>query len=582
MATIVPIDEFVADGGYPGSPGPSEDRPAWLTDPYSPFRAQDESRFWFLDFHWPRGVTPMGLLTIADGYARGTQYAAENLPLPAGRGIAVRSAGTHIYGGEIPLDPNADRAERTARFGKVMTPFIHNFRRLWDESRTEIEVDWQRLQQADISSMSRAALRDHVVAARDHHRRAWEIHFEFMYPLLANYLAFRGLCVELGIDPNEVSKFLQCGDTEIMKTDRELWALATAARTADLETIFASTKPEELMPTLTKEGGKATAWLGKFRHFLDKYGWRTEGIDDVALPSWAEDPTSPVGTIKTFLQKAKPHDFAAARTAAHESVETALDAARSRMTREEQAVFDAGLASCQEANFTWWNEEHDFYIDLRAHLPLRRACLAVAEAESADEPDDTLYLFWSELMSILEGETDFREFKGIIGERRQYFDHWQERRTTMPKVVGTVPDTVSDPIMIEVFGINNHFLQAVRTEGAHDDVSELKGVPAAGGRKRGIARVMSSSDNLHEIQPGEVLVCESTSPNWTPAFAKIAACVCDSGGSLSHAAIVGREYGVPTVTGVGLATLQIRDGDEVEVCGTTGTVKIFRRAAEST
>ena len=63
-----------------------------------------------------------------------------------------------------------------------------------------------------------------------------------------------------------------------------------------------------------------------------------------------------------------------------------------------------------------------------------------------------------------------------------------------------------------------------------------------------------------------------------PAFAKIAACVCDGGGTLSHAAIVGREYGVPTVTAVGLATMVIADGDEVEVDGTTGRVTVLKQA----
>ena len=64
---------------------------------------------------------------------------------------------------------------------------------------------------------------------------------------------------------------------------------------------------------------------------------------------------------------------------------------------------------------------------------------------------------------------------------------------------------------------------------------------------------------------------------WTPAFAKIAACVCDGGGTLSHAAIVGREYGVPTVTAVGLATMVISDGDEVEVDGSTGRVTVLKQ-----
>ena len=95
---------------------------------------------------------------------------------------------------------------------------------------------------------------------------------------------------------------------------------------------------------------------------------------------------------------------------------------------------------------------------------------------------------------------------------------------------------------------------------------------------RGRARVFNNADNLHTLEPGDILVCESTSPNWTPAFAKIAGCVCDGGGMLSHAAIVGREYGVPTVTAVGLGTVVIAEGDEVEVDGDTGTVTVIKKA----
>ena len=92
---------------------------------------------------------------------------------------------------------------------------------------------------------------------------------------------------------------------------------------------------------------------------------------------------------------------------------------------------------------------------------------------------------------------------------------------------------------------------------------------------------MHSAAELYSIEPGEVLVCEATSPNWTPAFAKIAACVCDGGGTLTHASIISREYRIPCVVGVGVATTLIRDGDEIEVDGTRGTVKIFRPATDA-
>jgi pyruvate,water dikinase len=283
--------------------------------------------------------------------------------------------------------------------------------------------------------------------------------------------------------------------------------------------------------------------------------------------------------IKTFLAKGTDHDFEAARAAAVEERETAVDAARSVLTLEEQRLFDSGLASCRAANFPWWQDDHNFSIDLRVMLPMRWACHAIADRVGAGHQDDTLYLFWEEIMDVSSGRRRYDAgLRSLVEQRKQYFDYWLRRRPSLPKVVGTVPESVSDPILIEIFGLNSHFLQAVAT-GMDGRAKVLTGVPASKGVGRGIARVLRDPSGLHRLSPGEVLVCESTSPNWTPAFAKIAACVCDGGGTLSHAAIVGREYRIPTVTGVGLATLLITDGDEVEVNGTTGQVTILRPAA---
>lgn len=577
MPTVVPIDELVADEGYPGCRDLDDGTTPSPIDPYSRFRAGDQDRFWFLDFHWPRGLTPMGLISLADGYARGAQHAARVLRLPSGRGITVRTAGTHAYAAEVPLDRPGERDVRSRDFARRLPAFVQDFEQIWRHRSAEIDADWVRLRDAGRSIGSRAELAGYLLRARAHHRRAWEIHFELMYPLLANYLAFRGLCTELDIDPVDIGIFLGGRDNRITATDRELGALAGAARTMGLDDIFAVTEPESLSKVLRASGGRAVSWLSRFDGFLDEYGWRTEGIDDVALPSWTEDPTSPLGTIKTLLQKPELHDFDAARAASAAARDGAVDAARARLTSEEQRAFDAGLAACRRANFAWWNEEHDYHIDLRAALPLRCGIRTAAELLGADRPDDALYLFWPELMSVLNGRTTWRSLTALIGERRDYFEQWRARRASLPKVVGTVPVSVNDPILLEVFGINRHFLRAVGGNGAARSTTTLRGVRAAGGVARGIARVFTNADDLHRIRPGDILVCESTSPNWTPAFAKIAGCVCDGGGPLSHAAIVGREYAVPTVTAVGVATTVIRDGDDIEVDGTNGTVTVYLR-----
>ena len=579
MATVIPVDEFVTDEWYPGFK-PGYTHAPWYVDPVQTFRKEDEQAFWFLDFHWPRGLTPMGLIWNEDGYNWGTQLAAEQMPLPPGRGITTRLGGTHTYGLAIPVTDPREIGQRARRLEHSLPLFLQNFDTIWGRMREEVNESWDYFRGADLSALSLAELRENLIQARQYHKRAFEIHFQVMYPLLANYVGFYGMCTELGLDPGQIGKFLQGYDTKIMETDRELWRLTAAARVAGLEPTFAAHEAGGLRAVLAAQGGSASTWLTQFEDFLQVYGWRTEGPADIALPSWIEDPTPALGMIKTFLEKGTDHDFEAARAAAVEERETAVDAARSVLTLEEQRLFDGGLDSCRAANFPWWQDDHNFYVDLRVTLPMRWACHAIADRVGTDHQDDTLYLFWEEIMDVSAGRRRYDAgMRRLVEQRKQYFDYWLQRRPSLPKVVGTIPESVNDPILIEIFGLNSHFLQVVAAAGSGGQAKVLTGVPASKGIGRGIARVLHNADELHRLHPGEVLVCESTSPNWTPAFAKIAACVCDGGGTLSHAAIVGREYRVPTVTGVGLATLLIADGDEVEVDGTSGQVTVLRPAA---
>lgn len=577
MATIVPVDEFVTDEWYPGFKPAFEHAPYYV-EPFRTFNKEDEKRFWFLDFHWPRGLTPLGLIWNEDGYNWGTQFAAENLPLPPGRGLVSRIAGIHTYASPIDVQSPYEIGERAQRMGPRLGEFLANFDEIWASRRDEVERGWQHFVAMDPSSMSLPELSTMLKEARAYHKRAFEIHFEIMYPLLVNYLGFYGMCAEMGLDVSQIGKFLQGYDTKIMETDRELWKLTRAAKQAGLAEVFATTPASELVTKLDAMGGAGSAWMTQFRDFLQVYGYRTEGSCDVALPSWIEDPTPALGTIQSFIAKEEEHDFEKALAAAIEERETAIDEARSKLTAEEQTAFDAGVASCQAANFPWWQDDHNYYIDLKVSLPMRWAARAIAEKTGADHPDDGLFLFWPELTAVADGEKSMDSLKSIVEARHDYFDYWHERRPSMPKVLGTIPEAVTDPVLIEIFGLNQHFLTAIQAAGSDSDVKTLTGVPASKGKARGRARVFNNADNLHTLEPGDILVCESTSPNWTPAFAKIAGCVCDGGGMLSHAAIVGREYGVPTVTAVGLGTVVIAEGDEVEVDGDTGTVTVIKKA----
>jgi pyruvate,water dikinase len=106
------------------------------------------------------------------------------------------------------------------------------------------------------------------------------------------------------------------------------------------------------------------------------------------------------------------------------------------------------------------------------------------------------------------------------------------------------------------------------------DAHALVGLGVSPGKVTGVARVIHSLDEMQRIQEGEILVTRTTTPAWTPLFARISGLVTDLGGPLAHGSIVAREYGIPAVMGTGSATQRIRDGESITVNGTTGWVTL--------
>ena len=109
-----------------------------------------------------------------------------------------------------------------------------------------------------------------------------------------------------------------------------------------------------------------------------------------------------------------------------------------------------------------------------------------------------------------------------------------------------------------------------------DDEQEggIRGVSGSGGVAMGRACVIHKKSEFSKLQKGDILICPFTDPEWTPLFAIAGGVVSDTGGSLSHAAIVAREYGIPAVLGTGKATQAIHDGELIKVDGTNGRVAL--------
>ena len=100
----------------------------------------------------------------------------------------------------------------------------------------------------------------------------------------------------------------------------------------------------------------------------------------------------------------------------------------------------------------------------------------------------------------------------------------------------------------------------------------VEGVGASPGRASGSVRIVRDLDGFGAVNPGDVLVCRTTDPAWTPLFGIVAAVVTETGGALSHAAIVARELGVPAVVGAADAMTLLAGAEQIAVDGGNGTV----------
>lgn len=110
-----------------------------------------------------------------------------------------------------------------------------------------------------------------------------------------------------------------------------------------------------------------------------------------------------------------------------------------------------------------------------------------------------------------------------------------------------------------------------RPAAAHD---ALQGIGASQGVVRGVARIARSVEEAAHVEKGAILVCPFTDPGWTVTLDRVAGVVTETGGLLSHAAVICREYGIPAVLAIPQATHRIRDGQTIVIDGGRGCVEL--------
>ncbi|HMN78266.1 MAG TPA: hypothetical protein PKC97_19610, partial [Burkholderiaceae bacterium] len=185
------LQRIVDDPGYPGAD--DAHRPDMVRfERVAPMRRDDLERFWLLEYRFPDGITPLGMCLLDDGYAWATQRAAQAVPLPTSNGLTVRCAGTHVYFTEIEQRSPDEARERAAALSAALPGFLERFPESWARIAGELDADARALERHDPRGDAAGAQVDYLERARAFQRRAWEVHFELMYPLLLNQAGFYG------------------------------------------------------------------------------------------------------------------------------------------------------------------------------------------------------------------------------------------------------------------------------------------------------------------------------------------------------------------------------------------------------
>ena len=305
------------------------------------------------------------------------------------------------------------------------------------------------------------------------------------------------------------------------------------------------------------ETAAAAEFQERMRLVLERYGSTSEGfVED--QPVWAEDPSLPLAAAHAFARLPDgrgPLDSARLQRERRERLEAALHAAAG--DDEEAREVERLMRIAQEhlPNL----EDHNYLCDQRLSAASRRRWLAIGRHLAArgviDAAEDVFYFYRAELVLALEGET--APEKALLQERRAQLALW--RSVSPPPVLGRPLPRRDGPLP-----------PSLRAS----EVRVLRGVAASPGSYRGRARVIDSIQEAASLEAGDVLVCRATTPAWTPFFALIGALVANTGGLLSHSAVVAREFGIPAVIGAVTATVQVPDGATVTVDGTSGVVAI--------
>ena len=576
---------------------------------YTQFSPEDDGRFWFYNsMHFPEPMSAFDMVTAEAAYCALGSANTRVHCLPTTLGIDHRIINGRVYiGGNAVTDP-AEIARRTEEFQARAFYYYANWERLYDQWRGKMLALIKEAEALPRPQLPDLEPLEHVHAGRgvasnhylletyqktlEGYFRMWHHHFEFLLLGYGAYMTFFAFCKKAfpEITDQTVARMVAGIEAEIFRPDEELRRLARRAVELGVDARFVEgLSPQAVIASLEQEGEGGRRWLEELE--TSRNPWFNINVGDGFYHyhrSWNDDLSMPFAGLPGYI----------ARVRAGESLERPYDQLRAQRTQliadyrellgsqEERAAYDQMITLAHRV-FPYV-EGHKFYCEhwytnlffnkIREFGELLAAHRFFPSAEDVFQL--THYELESAIIDLMSAWSNGSAARGpahwpqIVAERRAALAQWAQQDT--PPALGPVPDVIDDPAIVMLWGITRESLDTWLKASAEGESDEIRGFAASQGVVEGPARIVKSVEEISKLEKGDILVCQVTNPTWAPIFQKISGAVSDIGGSMSHAAIVAREYGLPAVVGTGTATSRIKDGQRVRVDGGRGVVTILR------
>jgi pyruvate,water dikinase len=567
-------------------------------------READENRFWFWNsMHFPMPMPAFDVICIDSPYQAVGAWQNRVFAVPPAMGIDYRIVNGYVYISGNPVTDPAKIGERAEFFQKRAGYYYENWSELYGKWQVKMKALIQELEDLRVPDLPEYEPDD--VAFGDDRNTAfyevldaygrvlrlgdlmWQHHFEF---LLLGYGAY-GTFVEFckgqlpDIPDQHIAQMVAGIDVLLWKPDAELRRMARAAIDAGVDGAFLEGRSPAQIESELAQSDAGRGWLAELEKVKDP--WFNMATGDGLYHyygSWLDDPSIPyaalighIGAIRAGEPSGRPtEEIQRERDRLAEDYAALLDEPARQPFNDLLGLSRTVFPYVEEHKFLcdywfltkWWNKIREFggLLARGGFIEDREDVFHLTRHEVATALDE-LVLKWATGGQALGP----RHWPPIVARRKELLERFAQ--WTPPPALGVVPEAVTDPMTIMLWGVTTERVQEWAGQRAGGRV--LTGAAGSPGEIEGIARVVRSANDISALREGEILVCGSTSPAWAPIFPKIRATVTDVGGVMSHAAIVCREYGVPAVVGTGRATSEIRTGRMIRVNGSSGVVTLL-------